>query len=302
LRVVIAGGSGFIGRQLSAGLVAEGHQVVVLSRGAMRSPEPGVEVVPWDARSISDDWMRPLRGAEAVVNLAGASIGSGRWTRRRKAEILSSRVDATAAIVQALGQMPAAERPGALINASGIDFYGDRGDEPITEDSAAGHSFLAGVCQQWEAAAKQAEPLGVRVVLVRTALVLGRGAPAFRLMVLPFRLYAGGPLGNGRQWFTWIQIDDLVGIYRLALENGALRGALNAVAPDVRRQREVAREIGRVMRRPAVMPAPAPLLRLALGDQSELLLHGRRALPQKVEQLGYRFRFPGLREALTSTL
>jgi len=164
LSVVIAGGSGFIGRHLSASLVADGHQVVVLSREAAQSPEQGVQVVPWDARSVSDDWMRPLGGAEAVVNLAGASIGSGRWTRRRKAEILSSRVDATAAIVQALGRMPAAERPGALINASGIDFYGDRGDEPITEESAAGHSFLAGVCQRWEAAARQAEPLGVRVL------------------------------------------------------------------------------------------------------------------------------------------
>ena len=303
MRVVIAGGSGFIGRHLVASLVNDRHQVVVLSRGADGSAaQAGVQVVPWDARAVSDDWLPHLRGAHAVVNLAGVSIGSGRWTRRRMAEILSSRLDATNAIVQALQRLPAAERPAALVSASGIDYYGDRGDDRVTEDSPAGQSFLAGVSRQWEGAAQQAEPLGVRVVLVRTALVFGREAPAFRLLVLPFRLYAGGPLGDGRQWFTWIQIDDLVGLYRLALENTAVRGPLNAVAPDLRRQREVAREIGRAMHRPAIMPAPALVLRLALGDQSQLLLHGRRAEPQQAERLGYRFRFPGLREALTSTL
>jgi uncharacterized protein (TIGR01777 family) len=303
VRVIIAGGTGFIGRHLSASLVSNGHDVTVLSRAATEArAEPGVRLVEWDARSAAGGWADQLRGADGMVNLVGASIGSGRWTKRRMAEILNSRLEATGAIVQALEQTPAGERPRVLVSASGIDYYGERGEEAITEESAPGGSFLARVSQQWEAAARQAEPLGVRVVLIRTALVFGRGAPAFRLMVLPFRLFAGGPLGSGRQWFTWIHLDDLVGLYRFALEHDAVKGPLNAVAPDLRRQREVAREIGRALHRPSIMPAPAPLLTLALGRQSELLLHGRRATPKKAEQLGFRFRFPDLPGALRSTL
>ena len=152
--------------------------------------------------------------------------------------------------------------------------------------------------QQWEAAAQKAEPLAVRVVRIRTAMVFGREALAFRLLTLPFRLFAGGPIGNGRQWFTWIHLDDIVGLYRLALENSQVSGPINAVAPDVRREGEVAKEIGRVLHRPAFVPAPAFILRLALGAQSQLLLHGRRATPAKAQGLGYRFKFGGLREAL----
>ena len=303
MKVVIAGGTGFIGRHLSVNLVSHGHEVIVLSRGGDQTrAEPGVRLVAWDARSVAGGWADQLRGADGMVNLAGASIGSGRWSKPRMAEILNSRLEATGAIVQALQQTPADQRPRVLVNASGIDYYGDRGEETITEESAPGGSFLARVSQQWEAAAGQAEPLGVRVVLMRTALVFGRGAPAFRLMVLPFRLFAGGPLGHGRQWFTWIHLDDLVALYRFALEHDAVKGPLNAVAPDLRRQREVAREIGRALHRPSIMPVPAPLLKLALGHQSELLLAGRRATPQKAERLGYAFRFPDLPGALASTL
>jgi uncharacterized protein (TIGR01777 family) len=303
MKVIITGGSGYIGRRLAASLVAGGHEVVALSRRmAATTPQPGVRFVEWDARTQDGGWVKELEGAGGVVNLAGTSIGSGRWTRRRMAEILSSRVQATGAIVEAIEHTTAARRPAVLVSASGIDYYGDRGDETLTEDSAPGNSFLARVSVQWEAAARTAEALGVRVVLVRTALVVGRGAPAFRLMVLPFRLFAGGPLGNGRQWFTWIEIDDLVSIYRLALENAAVRGPVNAVAPDLRTQREVAREIGRVMHRPALMPAPALLLDLAIGDQSQLLLHGRRATPHKLETLGYHFRLGSLPDALRASL
>ena len=299
---MIAGGTGFVGRHLSTVLAAAGHEVTVLSR---RGPADGApapaRVVRWDPGSESSELAGVLRGAGGVVNLAGASIGSGRWTRRRMDEILASRLQVTGALVRAIGRLPAGDRPAALISASGIDYYGDRGDELVTEASAPGDSFLARVSQQWEAAARQAEPLGSRVVLMRTALVFGREAPAFRLMVLPFKAFAGGPLGNGSQWFTWIQIDDLSGLYRLALENQAISGALNAVAPDVRRQREVAVEIGRALHRPAVMPAPAPLLRLALGRQADLLLHGRRA-GSRAAELGYRFRFGDLPSALSRSV
>src|SRR6202011_1757698 len=228
MKVLITGGSGFIGSHLVASLVNDGHDVVVLSR----RPEPmntarGVRYVTWDARSANGDWVKELSGAQAVVNLAGASIGSWPWTRRRMAELLSSRLGPTTAIVQAIERTPPEHRPKVLVSASGIDYYGDRGDEVVTEESSPGDSFLAHLTQQWEAAAAKAEPLGVRVVRIRTAMVFGRGAPAFALLVLPFRIFAGGPLGNGRQWFTWIHVDDLVGLYRQAIEDGRLTGPVN---------------------------------------------------------------------------
>lgn len=276
--------------------------MISLSRGRQSSPQPGVTLVQWDARSATGLWVDQLRSANAVVNLAGTSIGSGRWTTSRMGEILNSRLESTGAIVEALRRTAAGDRPRVLVNASGIDYYGDRGDEKVTEESPPGTSFLAGVSRQWEETARQAEALDVRVVLMRTALAFGRGAPAFRLVVLPFRLFAGGPLGNGRQWFTWIQIDDLVSLYRFALEHDSVSGPLNAVAPDIRPQRQVAEEIGRALHRPSIMPTPASLLKLALGRQSELLLDGRRATPEKAERLGYRFRYPTLPEGLSSSL
>jgi uncharacterized protein (TIGR01777 family) len=218
------------------------------------------------------------------------------------AELLSSRLSATAALVQALERTPADLRPPVLVSASGIDYYGDRGDATITEDSNPGDSFLARLSQQWESAAQKAEPLGIRVVRIRTAMVFGRDALAFRLLTLPFRLFVGGPLGGGRQWFTWIHLEDIVGLYRMALEDPHVTGPVNAVAPDIRPERDVAKEIGRVMHRPALFPAPAPVLRLALGAQSQLLLHGRRAEPAKAHGYGYQFRFGGLHEALEDTL
>ena len=303
MKVLIAGGSGFIGAHLVKSLVKDGHDVVVLSRGGKtQAPPPGVRFVRWDARTAEGDWVSELGSAQAIVNLAGASIGGGRWTRRRMEVLISSRLSATAALVQALERTPAERRPRVLVNASGIDYYGNRGDEVITEDGAAGDSFLARLSQQWETAAQKAEPLGVRVVKIRTAMVFGREALAFRLLTLPFRLFVGGPLGDGRQWFTWIHIDDVVGLYRLGLESPQASGPINAVAPDVRREAEVAKEIGRVMHRPAFFPVPAFVLRLVLGTQSQLLLDGRHATPAKPQALGYRFKFGGLHEALEDTI
>jgi len=303
MRVLIAGGSGYIGRHLSDSLVEDGQQVVVLTR--RRAPPAdgsAPRMVTWDAHGVDGAWVSELSGADAIVNLAGTSIGGLRWTRRYMAEILSSRLAATTALVQAIERTPADRRPKVLVSASGIDYYGDRGDEVITEESSPGDSFLAHVCLQWEAAAAKAEALGVRVVRIRTSMVFGRGAPAFRLLVLPFRLFAGGPLGDGHQWFTWIHVDDLVRLYRLGLEDERLFGPVNAVAPDIRRQRELAREIGQVMHRPAFMPAPAFALRLVLGQESQLLLHGRRALSAKARSTGYEFRLGGLRQALEEAL
>jgi uncharacterized protein len=303
MKILIAGGSGYIGRRLSTSLVNDGHDVIVLSRKGAAQNSPGdVRRVTWDGRNASGDWVKEMAGAGSVVNLAGASVGGGRWTRGRMAQLLSSRLDATSAIVQAIEQTPADRRPPVLINASGIDYYGDRGDETITEDGAPGDSFLARMSQQWETAALKAEALGLRVVRMRTSMVFGRGAPAFNLLTLPVRLFVGGPLGSGRQWFTWIHIDDIVGLYRFGLENERLSGAVNAVATDVRRQLEVAKEIGRILHRPTWFPAPAPLLRVALGAMSELLLDGRKAVPETAAAAGYQFKFGGLPQALEEAL
>jgi uncharacterized protein len=306
---VIAGGSGYIGRRLSTSLIKDGHDVIVLTRAEPRALPPpqagergGLRYVTWDARTPNGVWVNELADAQGIVNLAGATIGSWPWTRRRMAEMLSSRLSATAALVQALERTPAKRRPSVLVSASGIDYYGDRGDEVITEESQPGDSFLAQLSQQWEAAARKAEALGLRVVRMRTSMVFGRGAPAFNLLTLPVRLFVGGPLGSGRQWFTWIHIDDIVGLYRFGLENERLAGAVNAVATDVRRQIEVAKEIGRILHRPTSFPAPAPLLRLALGAMSELLLDGRKAVPEKAKAAGYQFKFGGLPQALEEAL
>jgi uncharacterized protein len=302
MKVVISGGSGYIGCRLGENLLRDGHEVVVLTRGKAGQSSSGPRAVVWDAATPNGAWTSELSGAEAIVNLAGANLGSWPWTRRAMAEILASRLKATSALVGAVERQPADRRPAVLVSASGIDYYGDRGEEVVTEDSGPGDSFLASVCQQWEQAAEKATALGMRVVRIRTSLVFGRGAPAFQLLTLPFRLFAGGPLGNGRQWFTWIHVDDIIGLYRLALESSLLSGPINAVAPDIRRQREVAQEIGRVLHRPAFLPAPAPMLRLVLGAQAQLLLDGRKALPRQAERAGYRFRFGDLPEALASTL
>src|ERR1700686_3225169 len=229
MKVLVSGGSGFIGSHLVPSLAKDGHDVVVLTRRpATTNPTKGGRAALWDAHSANGDWVRELSGAQGVVNLAGASIGSWPWTRQKMAELVSSRLSATGALVQALERTPAERRAPGLASASGIDYYGDRGDEIITEESHAGDSFLARLSDQWETAAQKAEPLGVRVVRIRTAMVFGREAFAFRLLTLPFRLFVGGPLGNGRQWFTWIHIDDIVGLYRLALEDSRVSGPGNA--------------------------------------------------------------------------
>jgi uncharacterized protein (TIGR01777 family) len=298
-RVVVAGGSGYIGTALVAALEAGGHEVVVLTR----SPETRLSTgraVCWDPAG-DGPWQKELAGAAAVVNLAGSSIGKGPWTTARRAEILDSRLRATGALVRAIASLPAADRPAALISASGIDYYGDRGEEVVDEHSDPGTSFLATVCTRWEAAARQAEELGVRVALLRTGLVLSRDSVALRLMALPFRLFAGGPVGSGRQWVSWIHLQDVVGLYSMAVER-PLAGPMNLVTPHSVRNAEFAAEMARILGRPGWLRAPAALLRTVLGQQADLLLHGRRVEPTVASAQGYRYAYPGLREALESSL
>ena len=305
MRVVIAGGSGLIGRRLSASLSADGHVVRVLTRNverARRRLPPTAEAVAWDPQADRGIISDALRGMDAVVNLAGASIGGGPWTPGRKRAILESRLQATEAIVEGIERLPVGERPTVLVNASGIDVYGDRRDVELAEDGPTATTFLARVSIAWEAAARAAERLGLRVVLCRTAFVIAAEAPAFRLLTLPSRLFLGGRLGRGDQPFTWFHVDDVVGLYALALRDPSISGPLNLVAPETPPQRDVARAIGRVLGRPAAFPAPAALLRLLLWGQADLLLHGRRAVPAKATAAGYVFRFPTIEAALREAL
>jgi uncharacterized protein (TIGR01777 family) len=306
MRVVVAGGTGLIGAALVGALAEGGHEPAVLTR---RAPEDvtglpaGARAARWDPSRPAGDWTSALEGADAVVNLAGASVGGGPWTAGRRREILESRLRATSALVAAMAGLPAEVRPRALLNASGVDYYDERDDGPVDEGSPPGEgAFLAGVCVRWEAAAREAEPLGVRVVLLRTGLVLAREAPALRLMALPFRFFVGGPSGSGRQWMSWIHVDDTVGMYELAASDEGLSGPLNVVGPAPVRHAEMAAEIGRALHRPVWLRQPAPLLRLAMRQQADLLLSGHRVLPTVALAHGYRFRYPALGPALDDAL
>ena len=302
-RVAVTGGTGFLGRALVAALAGEGHRVVVLTRRAGQVELPaGALARPWPG---SDDpelpgWWEALEGAEAVVHLAGAPLASGRWDGSAKARIRDSRVLSTRRLVEGLGRL--SERPQVLVSASAVGYYGDRGDEPLTEEASPGRGFLAEVCQAWEAAAQEAEALGIRVVRLRIGLVLGPGG-ALTALLRPFRLGLGGPLGRGDQWVPWVHRDDVVGLVRLAWSDRRAAGALNAVAPEPVRQADLARALGRVLRRPAVLRLPAPLLRLALGEVADaLLLASQRALPAQALRLGYAFRHRALEPALRAAL
>lgn len=296
MRIVIAGGTGFIGRALVAKLVEQGWTVTVLTRQApdavQRRLRLPVAVVQWRPTDPPDPGL--VDGTDAVVNLAGATIAR-RWTAAARRLILESRVQATKALVEAIRR--AAAPPRVLVNASAVGFYGPRGDEPVTEADGPGSDFLANVCLAWEAAARPAQEAGVRVVLLRMGLVLGRGGALSRMSV-PFLFFVGGPLGSGRQWVPWIHIDDVTGLIAFVLENGVLQGPVNAAAPNPVRNRDFAAALGRVLRRPAVVPAPAFLLRWGLGEMSSMLLTGQRAIPAAAVQAGYTFRFPTLELAL----
>lgn len=305
MRIVIAGGSGFLGGRLTARWLEAGHEVTVLTRNPPRTAAElpaGARASRWNPPGVDEDLVAAIRGADAVVNLAGASIGGRPWTPGHKQAILQSRLDTTGAVIEAMSRLTEADRPKVLVNASGIDVYGDRPDGEVTEDSPPGDSFLARVVVAWEDAARAAEKLGVRVVTARTALIVAPEALAWRLVLLPFRLFVGGPLGSGRQRFTWIHVDDAVGLYDLAMRDKSIAGPLNMVAPQVPTQRDLARAIGRVMHRPAFFPVPAFVLRLVLWGQADIVLHGRVATPAKALAAGYEFRHPTVESALEDVL
>jgi uncharacterized protein len=295
MRVAVTGATGFIGTALCAELARRGHSAVALTRDPRRAQValPGVDIVAWNEHSTS------LPGVDAVVNLAGESV-AGRWTAEKKRRIRDSRIDGTRRLVEAIHR--ADLRPSVLVSVSGVGYYGDRGEEQLTESSAPGDEFLSAVCRDWEAEAARAEEIGIRVARLRLGVVLDRDGGALAAMLLPFRLGLGGPLGNGRQWFAWIHRADVANLFLFALENAAAAGPINAVAPEQVRNREFTRALARVLHRPAFLPSPAFALRLLLGEFSQELLSSGRVLPERARALGYQFRFPQLAPALRAIM
>jgi uncharacterized protein (TIGR01777 family) len=289
--IIIAGGSGFLGATLAAAWRRDGHRVKILTRHPRH-----VDDVAWSPDGGDRGWMASVDGADAVVNLAGESIAGARWSASRKAAIFESRRTATRAIVSAI--QAARIVPGTLISSSAIGIYGSRGDELLTEESAPGSDFLADVCRAWEAEAHVAQAL-TRVVLLRTGVVLARSAGALPQMALPFQLFAGGPLGSGRQYISWIHLADWVAMVRWALATALVAGPLNLTAPAPVTNAEFARALGRAMRRPALLRAPSFALRLALGEMADaLLLGGQRVLPATAQRLGFEFQYGTVEAAL----
>lgn len=296
MHVFLTGASGLIGRALAASLLSGGHAVTGLTRREGAPLPAGVRRVVGDP-TRPGPWQDALAAADACVHLAGEPVADGRWTPERKARIEGSRVESTRRVAEVL-----AERgPRVLVAGSAVGFYGDRGGEPLDEGAAAGRGFLAEVCVRWEAATRPAEARA-RVVHVRTGLVLARDGGALPKLALPFRLFAGGPMGDGAAWQPWIHLADEVGLLRLALEDGRVRGPLNAAAPGAATGRELARAIGAALHRPSLLPAPAVALRLALGEMAEVVLASQRVVPRKALDLGYAFRFPDLGPALRDLL
>ena len=293
MRIVIAGGSGFIGEPLVQRLLARGDDVAVLSRNP--SKVRAGRGVAWDGRA-QGAWSEEAASADAIVNLAGENVGEGRWSDERKRTLVASRLDATGAIVQALRNAPPKER--VLVNASAVGYYGVRGDEELDETGTRGRGFLAELVEKWETAAREAEPLA-RLIILRFGVALAPDGGALKKMLLPFKLGVGGPLGNGRQWMSWIDRDDAVRFVEWALENQSARGVYNATAPEPVRNRDFTRVLGRALHRPAILPAPAFALRAAFGEMAdEMLLGGQRVVPRRAEREGFRFDHPTLDASL----
>jgi hypothetical protein len=303
MRIVVTGGTGMIGQPLVESLVADGHEVVVLSRrpDRWRSELPAaVQLAQWDGKTASA-WAKHVDGADAVINLAGEGIAGdrylpNRWTADKKRRIRDSRINAGSAVVEAIRQ--ASVKPGLLLQASAVGYYGPRGDEIVTEAAAPGDDFLAETCVIWEDETAEVEAMGVRRIIARTGLVLAeKGGPLERLK-LPYLLFGGMYFGDGRQWWPWIHINDEIKALKFLVENEAASGPFNLTAPNPVTNRQFGKALGRAMQRPSYMPVPGFALRLVLGEVATVVLDGQRAVPEKLQALGFTFDFPEVEPAL----
>jgi len=288
MNVMIAGGTGFIGSALTRSLLADGHAVFILTRNPKQArKERGAQAVGWDGRTC-EPWLDTFSEMDAIVNLAGATIGQPPWSAQRKNILLQSRIAAGVAISHAFQK--ASKKPKILIQSSGVGYYGANDKQPISEDRPPGTDFLASLAVDWEASTKIVDSLGVRRVITRSGIVLGNKG-ILPLMALPVRMFAGGPLGSGQQGVSWIHIDDEVRAIRFLLENEKARGAYNLVAPNPLSNTDFTRFIAKALNRPYWLPVPAFALRILLGEMSTLLLDGQFAIPQRLVNLGFDFKF-----------
>ena len=306
MRVFVTGGTGLVGTRLVHKLRERQDQVVLLTRRPVSARErfgKDVEVVEGDPMQAGP-WMDAVAPCDGVINLAGENIFNKRWNDRFLALVRDSRLRATENVVAALARNPrrAGGEPKVLVNASAVGYYGPRGDEEITEETAPGSDFLARLCIDWEKAAEAARQHGVREARVRVGIVLDREGGALAKMLTPFKLFVGGPLGSGRQWMSWIHHADMVGLFLLGLDNPEASGPLNGTAPNPVTNRQFSKALGRALHRPAFLPTPRLMLRLALGKVTDILATGQRVLPARPLALGYRYRFPTLDEALADIL
>jgi uncharacterized protein len=298
VKVAVTGATGNIGRALVGELVARGDEVTALSRNAARARSRlGIEAADWERPGSEPPPAESLRGRDGVVNLLGEPLAQ-RWTEGAKREIRDSRILGTRNLVAGLAELPDGERPQVLVSQSGIDWYGARGGEPVDESEPAAGGFVAQLTVDWEAEAHRAEDLGVRVVTTRTGVVVSRSGGALEKMLPPFRLGVGGPVAGGRQYVSWVHLDDVVGALAFCLHTGAARGPVNVTAPEPVTNQEFSKALGRVLRRPAVLPIPALALNALYGEMAVIVTTGRRAVPRRLQELGYDFRRTDLEGAL----
>jgi uncharacterized protein (TIGR01777 family) len=303
MKIVIAGGSGFLGSPLAEMYAEEGHDVRVLSRSLMSGDTrhdpgtgvPGVTRVGWKPDGKTGPWAAALEGADALINLAGESIGGKRWTPQRKAQLRDSRILSTRSLAAAL--KASAQPPPVFISGSAVGYYGPSGEEARTEDSPAGSDFLAQLCEDWEKEARAAARPGIRVVLLRTGVVLERSGGALPELMRPFRFFVGGRLGSGRQYTSWIHRLDWIELVRWIVQAPDISGPVNATAPHPVTNRHLARALGRSLRRPSLVPAPAFAVRIVAGEMADSILTGQRVLPTVAQKRGYHFRYPEIEQA-----
>lgn len=297
MSIIITGGTGLIGRALAAELVADNETVIILTRVPERAQglPAGVRVEQWDGRS-AEGWGQLADGAKAIVNLAGAGVADSRWSPERKRLIIDSRKKASAAVVEAVSA--AKTKPDVVVQASAVGFYGAKNKGDLTERAEPGDDFLSEVCKEWEASAAAIGDMGIRLVTTRTGVVLSLNGGAFPKILLPFKFFAGGPIGNGKQWFPWIHIADEVAAIRFLIDKEVAPGPYNLTAPNVVTNAEFSKILGQVMGRPAFMPAPAIAFELLFGEMSTVLLDGQKAIPHALVEAGFQFKFPEAEGAL----
>ncbi|HMQ52041.1 MAG TPA: TIGR01777 family oxidoreductase [Anaerolineae bacterium] len=301
MRVLITGGTGNIGRRLIDVLLNHGHQVLILSRKSLKPAwlPTQVGLLRWDGQTARG-WGEQVNQIDAIINLAGAGIADERWSDARKRLILESRVQAGQAVVEAI--CAAQAKPAVLVQASGINYYGTSQTKTFTEADGPGDDYLADVCVRWEASTSPVEALGVRRAIIRSGVVLDPAGGALPKLVMPFNFFAGGWLGSGQQWMSWIHWQDAVAAIRFLIENEAASGPFNLVTPEPVHNKAMAKTIGQVMGRPALAPAPGFALKLVFGEMATVVLEGQRVLPERLRQLGFEFTWPQLEPALQDLL